>query len=338
MKLNMQHLNWTGRVLLASMFLISGIGRSVRHKLFVSGSGVQNQPKVVHQLPVIQIGGLAAFAMIAFAANSLLARLALAETEIDPASFSAIRLVSGAVFISLFALVRFGTALPKQGSWLSGLALFAYAAAFSYGYVQLHTGTGALILFGSVQISMLVYGFATGNRLNVTQWLGFIVAFIAVAYLVSPGAVAPDASGATIMMLAGIAWAIYTIRGVGGDPVLMSAGNFARTVPMCLILCLLGWPYAEFDAQGALFALCSGVLSSGFGYVVWYQVLPHVSVVNAATIQLSVPAIAAGMGILFLSEPVSLRLAVSTTGILLGIAVVLRGGDVSLRRRQSTES
>ena len=275
------------------------------------------------------VAGLAVLAMTAFAANSLLARLALVETEIDPASFSAIRLTSGAIFLAFVAYFR-RRKLPsqeggmRQGSWPSALALFFYAVAFSYAYVQLHTGTGALILFGAVQVSMLIYGFSTGSRFNTTQWVGFIIACCAVIYLLSPGAVAPDLPSAGLMVLAGVSWAVYTLRGRGGDPTLMSAGNFMRTVPLCLVLCLVVMPQLNYDSSGGLYALLSGVVTSGLGYVIWYRVVPQISVVNAATIQLSVPLIAAGMGVLFVSEQVTLQLAIAAVGIVLGIGVVLR--------------
>ena len=276
------------------------------------------------QTGLVAVAGLAALAMTAFAANSLLARLALAETQIDPAGFSAIRLVSGAIFLGLFVFLRFRKRPDQEGSWPSAIALFLYAVAFSYAYTQLHTGTGALILFGAVQVSMLLYGFYTGSRFNAVQWVGFIIACSAVIYLLSPGTVAPDLPSAGLMLLAGVSWAVYTLRGTGGDPTLMSAGNFVRTVPLCVVLCLIAWPQLTFDVHGVLLALVSGVVTSGLGYVIWYQVIPQISVVNAATLQLSVPLIAAGMGVLFVSEKVTIQLAIAAAGIVLGIGIVLR--------------
>lgn len=268
--------------------------------------------------------------MTAFAANSLLARLALVETQIDPASFSAIRLISGAIFLTLVVFFQTRKLPVQEGSWRSALALFFYAVAFSYAYVQLHTGTGALILFGAVQVSMLIYGFSTGSRFNGTQWVGFIIACSAVIYLLSPGAVAPDLSSAGLMVLAGVSWAVYTLRGRGGDPTLMSAGNFVRTVPMCLLLCLIALRHLSYDLHGVFYALLSGVVTSGLGYVIWYRVVPQISVVNAATLQLSVPLIAAGMGVLFVGEKVTLQLAIAAAGIVLGIGVVLRCASLPL--------
>jgi len=196
--------------------------------------------------------------------------------------------------------------------------------AFSYAYVELHTGTGALILFGAVQVSMLIYGFSTGSRFNATQWVGFVIACAAVIYLLSPGVVAPDLPSAGLMVLAGVSWAVYTLRGRGGDPTLMSAGNFVRTVPMCVLLCLVAMPQLNYDLTGCLYALLSGGVTSGLGYVIWYRVVPQISVVNAATLQLSVPLIAAGMGVLFVGETFTLQLAIAAAGIVLGIGVVLR--------------
>jgi len=262
--------------------------------------------------------------MLAFAANSLLARMALTQTGIDPASFSAIRLVSGAVFLVLFVAVRYRKLPFETGSWWSALALFVYAVAFSYAYVRLSTGTGALILFGAVQGTMLCYGFVKGDRLGPVQLGGFLLACLGVVWLLLPGADAPSLSGSGLMAIAGIAWGAYSLRAGASDPVLTSAGNFARTVPMCLILTVAALQTLDVDSAGVLYALASGIVTSGIGYIVWYAVLPHISVVNASTIQLSVPALAALMGVLVLSEPVSLRLFVATVAILLGIAIVLR--------------
>ena len=262
--------------------------------------------------------------MFAFAANSLLARLALTQTTIDPASFSAIRLISGAAFLVLFVAFRYRKLPFETGSWWSALALFVYAVAFSYAYVRLSTGTGALILFGAVQGTMLCYGFVKGDRLGPVQLGGFVLACLGVVWLLLPGAGAPSLSGSGLMAIAGIAWGAYSLRAGASDPVLTSAGNFARTVPMCLILMVGALQTLNVDSAGIVYALASGIVTSGIGYIIWYAVLPHISVVNASTIQLSVPALAALMGVAVLSEPVSLRLLVATVAILLGIAIVLR--------------
>jgi len=262
--------------------------------------------------------------MLAFAANSLLARMALTQTTIDPASFSAIRLISGAAFLVLFVAFRYRRLPFDTGSWWSAFALFVYAVAFSYAYVRLSTGTGALILFGAVQGTMLCYGFVKGDRLGPVQLGGFLLACLGVVWLLLPGADAPSLSGSGLMAIAGIAWGAYSLRAGASDPVLTSAGNFARTVPMCLILMAVALQTLDVDSDGVVYALASGIVTSGIGYIIWYAVLPHINVVNASTIQLSVPALAAMMGVVVLSEPVSLRLLVATVAILLGIAIVLR--------------
>ena len=267
---------------------------------------------------------LACAGMLAFAANSLLARMALTQTAIDPASFSVIRLVSGAAFLLLFVALRYRRLPVEAGSWWSALALFVYAVAFSYAYVRLSTGAGALILFGAVQGTMLCYGFVKGDRLGPVQLGGFLLACFGVAWLLLPGADAPSLSGFGLMAVAGIAWGAYSLRAGVSDPVLTSAGNFARTVPMCLLLIAGALQTLDVDSAGVVYALVSGIVTSGIGYIIWYAVLPHISVVNASTIQLSVPALAALMGVLVLGEPVSLRLLVATVAILLGVAIVLR--------------
>lgn len=262
--------------------------------------------------------------MVAFAANSLLARAALVQTAIDPATFSSIRLLSGAVFLLLFVAVRYRKLPFEAGSWRSAAALFVYAAAFSYAYTQLTAGTGALILFGAVQVTMLMVGFAKGDRFSPLQWLGFAIACLGVAYLLLPGVNAPAVSGTLLMMLAGVAWGVYTLRAGSADPVLTSASNFARTLPMCLLLAVVAHRSMAVDDLGLIYAVVSGAITSGLGYVVWYRVLPNLRVVNAATVQLSVPAIAAVMGVVLLGEPMTVRLVAATFAILIGIAIVLR--------------
>jgi drug/metabolite transporter (DMT)-like permease len=266
--------------------------------------------------------------MVAFAANSLLARAALVQTAIDPATFSSVRLISGAVFLLLFVVVRYRKLPFEAGSWWSALVLFVYAAAFSYAYTQLSAGTGALILFGSVQVTMLIVGFAKGDRFSPLQWLGFALACIGVAYLLLPGVNAPAflgaLSGTLLMTLAGVAWGVYTLRAGSADPVLTSASNFARTIPMCLLLAVVAHRSMAVDDLGLIYAVVSGAITSGLGYVVWYRVLPNLRVVNAATVQLSVPAIAAVMGVVLLGEPMTARLVAAAIAILIGIAIVLR--------------
>lgn len=262
--------------------------------------------------------------MVAFAANSLLARMALTRTDIDPASFSVIRLMSGAVFLLLFVAFRHRKPPTEHGSWLSALALFVYAVAFSYAYVRIPAGSGALILFGAVQTTMLCYGFVRGDRFRPIQWGGFFLACAGVAWLLAPATDTPSLSGSALIALAGVAWGVYTLRAGTADPVLTSASNFGRTIPMCLLLIGGMLQSVQLDADGAIYALASGVVTSGIGYIVWYAVLPHVSIVNASTIQLSVPALTALFGVVALGEPVTPRLTIASIAILAGIGVVVR--------------
>ncbi len=279
---------------------------------------------------------MASFAMVAFAANSLLARLALSETGTDPAAFSVARLVSGAMSLWFFVVLRDKTLSLRAGSWWSATALFGYGVAFSYAYLQLSAGAGALILFGTVQATMLGFGWVKGDRFNVPQWAGFVLACLGVGLLLSPGVTAPARSGALLMTISGVGWGVYSLRGGGvGDPVATSAGNFMRTLPMCLVLVAVAFPYMNVDGQGLVYALLSGIITSGLGYIVWYKVVPRLSVVNASTIQLSVPALAAIMGILVLGEPVTQRLILADIAVLVGISVVLRGGRPQLDGEES---
>ncbi len=269
---------------------------------------------------------LTTLAMIAFAGNSLLCRLALRETAIDAASFTALRLISGALVLWLLLSLR-GTSARHQGSWPSALALFAYAALFSYAYLELAAGTGALILFGAVQGTMIGYGLLQGERLRALQWLGLALALGGLVGLVLPGLSAPPLLAATLMACAGIAWGVYSIRGRGkAHPALASAGNFLLTLPLALALALLAalGPGLSIDPAGLGYALASGGLASAVGYLIWYSVLPHLSATNAATVQLSAPVIAALGGVLLLSEALSLRLLLASVAILGGIALVIR--------------
>ena len=269
---------------------------------------------------------LTAGAMAAFAGNSLLCRMALKETGIDAASFTAIRLVSGALV--LWAVAR-GTrgAQTGQGNWWSALALFAYAACFSFAYVSLPTGTGALLLFGAVQALMIGYGIWSGERLRPLQFGGLALAFGGLAGLLLPGVSAPPLAGSVLMLLAGVSWGIYSLRGKGaGDPTRVTAGNFLRAAPLAvgLGLVMLLSRGASLDAAGFWLAVASGALTSGIGYAVWYTVVPALKATTAASVQLSVPVLAALGGIVFLGEPLTLRLALTSVAILGGIALVVR--------------
>jgi len=274
-------------------------------------------------MPHARTAALTSLAMIAFASNSLLCRVALAHTRIDAASFTTIRLVSGAMMLWLVARIGSGTA-GGRGNGPSAVALFAYAAGFSYAYTSLPAATGALLLFGAVQATMIGYGLWTGERLLKLQLAGLLLAFGGLAGLLLPGLSAPPLTGSVLMLGAGIAWGIYSLRGKGaGDPARVTAGNFLRAVPVAAALSLFMLNRASLDTAGFWYAVSSGALASGLGYAVWYTALPALKATHAATVQLSVPVIAAVGGIVFLGEPVTLRLALAAVAILGGIALVI---------------
>lgn len=268
---------------------------------------------------------LTTLAVTAFAGNSLLCRLALKQTGIDASSFTTIRLVSGALVLWLAMRRRRGTQ-AGGGNWLSALALFFYAAAFSFAYVSLPAGTGALMLIGAVQATMIGYGIWSGERLRTLQLAGLALAFSGLLGLLLPGVSAPPLAGSVLMLGAGIAWGIYSVRGKGaGDPTRVTAGNFLRAAPvaMALSLFMLMFKGASLDTAGFWYALASGALTSGIGYVIWYAVLPVLKVTHAASVQLCVPVIAALGGVAFLGEPVTLRLGLASVALLGGIALVV---------------
>lgn len=266
---------------------------------------------------------LTSLTMIAFAGNSLLCRVALKYTSIDAASFTTIRLISGAVMLWLVARLRRGTH-TGGGNWLSAFALFAYAAGFSFAYVSLPAATGALLLFGAVQATMIGHGIWAGERLLGLQIVGLVLAFAGLVGLLLPGLSAPPLHGSVLMLGAGVAWGIYSLRGKGaGDPTRVTAGNFLRAVPVAAVLSLLMLNGASLDTAGFWYAVASGALASGIGYTLWYTAIPALKATSAATVQLSVPVIAALGGIVFLGEPISLRLALASAAILGGIALVL---------------
>lgn len=274
--------------------------------------------------PALQTIFLTAVAMLAFAANSLLCRLALQQRGIDPASFASIRLVSGA--ITLVAIVRLGSQRPSanRADWLAAVMLFAYVALFSFAYLSLPAGTGALILFGAVQLTMFSVGLRSGERFGAIAWVGLALAVAGLVYLVSPGVAAPPLLGAALMAIAGVAWGVYSLRGRGvANPLAATAGNFARGAPLAAVLSLLFAANAYADTAGVALAMASGALTSGLGYVIWYAALGKLSAMRAATVQLSVPPIAALGGVLFLSEAITPRLAIASAAILGGIALVL---------------
>jgi drug/metabolite transporter (DMT)-like permease len=266
---------------------------------------------------------LTLLAMAAFAANSLLCRAALKHTAIDAASFTAIRIVAGALALGLIVRVRSGPQ-AMAGSWASALALFAYAAAFSFAYMSLTAATGALLLFGAVQATMIGVGLARGERLRGRQMLGLVCALAGLVGLLLPGLAAPPLRGSLLMLAAGAAWGVYSLRGKGsGDPLRVTAGNFLRAVAFAIVLSALMWPAASFDRAGVGYAIASGALASGIGYAIWYAALPALKVTSAATVQLSVPVIAAVGGIVWLGEPITPRLVLASAAILGGIALVI---------------
>lgn len=271
----------------------------------------------------IRIASLTVLAMLAFAGNSLLCRIALRDTAIDAASFTSIRLVSGAALLAVLMIGR-GTRPWAGGTWRAAAMLFAYAVTFSFAYRQLTAATGALLLFGAVQMTMLGYGLAAGERLRGLQWLGLLVALAGLVGLLLPGIAAPPLLSATFMLAAGAAWGVYSLLGRGvTDPVAGTAGNFLRAVPFTVVLSLAAASHGSFDTMGVLYAIASGAITSGLGYVLWYAALPAFKAASAATIQLSVPALAALGGVLLLGEQMSLHLLVASVAILGGIALVI---------------
>ncbi|MGJ9417846.1 DMT family transporter [Massilia sp. CMS3.1] len=267
---------------------------------------------------------LTAAAMLAFAANSLLCRLALAGGGIDPASFGAVRVVSGAFALALIVRWRAGTCVGTGGDWMSAAMLFAYVAFFSFAYLSLPAGTGALILFGAVQLTMFGWALRGGERFPAPAWCGLGLAAAGLVYLVLPGVSAPPLFGAASMALAGAAWGVYSLRGRGGaDPLLATAGNFLRAAPLALALWLPFAGVAHADTTGIVLAIVSGAVTSGVGYALWYTALRGLTAMRAATVQLSVPLMTAFGAVLLLAEPLTLRLVLASVAILGGIALVL---------------
>ena len=270
-----------------------------------------------------RITALTSLAMVAFASNSLLCRAALEHSGIDPASFTTIRLISGALVLWLIVQMRH-TRPGGGGNWLSAMALFVYAAGFSFAYVSLSASTGALLLFGAVQATMIGKGLWSGERLQRMQLLGLVLALGGLVGLLSPGLSAPPLSGSLLMLSAGVAWGVYSIRGKGaGDPMKVTAGNFLRAVPVAAVLLLLIQDEMSVDTAGFWYAVLSGAVASGIGYAIWYAALPMLKVTTAATVQLSVPVLTAIGGIGFLDESLTLRLVLASAAILGGIGLVI---------------
>jgi len=261
--------------------------------------------------------------MLAFAANSLLCRWALLDSDIDAASFTLARIVSGAITLFVLAYVQTGR-YQVAGSWYSGLALFVYAAGFSFAYLAMSTATGALLLFGSVQAGMIGYGLFRGERPAFLQWCGIAMALFGAGFLLLPGAETPPIKASLLMVAAGIAWAVYSIRGRSSvNPTRDTAGNFIRAVPLTLLLLAIFHEQFNLDSSGLVYAVASGALASGVGYALWYSVLPALKATTAATVQLSVPALAAIAGALVLHEPISIRVVLCSVLILGGVAAFI---------------
>jgi drug/metabolite transporter (DMT)-like permease len=268
---------------------------------------------------------LTALAMTAFAANSILCRLALKDTGIDAATFTTIRLASGAAALTLLVRAR-AQRDTAEGNWPSAVALFAYAAAFSFAYASLPAAIGALLLFGAVQATMIAAGLASGEALSVGQGAGLVLALAGLVGLLLPGLAPPPLVGALLMIGAGIAWGLYSLRGRRvADPSAATAGNFLRATCLALAASALTLPWAQYDARGAALAVASGVLASGLGYIVWYAALPGLRATDASVAQLSVPILTALGGIALLDETVSTRLVVASLATLGGIALVVLG-------------
>jgi drug/metabolite transporter (DMT)-like permease len=267
----------------------------------------------------------AALALVGFAANSLLCRAAIGAGAIDPATFTIVRMVSG--FVMLAALVRF-RGLIQPRAFGSGFALALYAVAFAFAYERLGAATGALLLFGSVQLTMMTAALRAGERPRPLEWVGYALALAGLALLVAPGLSAPPLGAALLMAAAGIAWGIYTLRGRGAtDPLAESAANFARAIPFALaglVIPLFTGTRAHLSGQGVALAIASGALASGLGYALWYRALPSLTAARAATLQLAVPVLAAIGGVLFLAEGVSVRLVAASLLVLGGIGLAVR--------------
>ncbi len=267
------------------------------------------------------------FALIAFAANSVLCRMALGEGVIDAPSFTVVRLMSGiAVLIVISSLRANKEKSTSKGSWISAMMLFLYAITFSFAYISLETGTGALILFASVQITIILISIVSGNKLHISEWTGVIISFTGFVYLVLPGVTAPSLIGFVLMSIAGIAWGIYTLRGKGStDPLVDTTFNFVRTAPLVIALILITLSDIHLSTEGIVLAVLSGAVASGIGYSVWYAALGGLSATEAAVVQLAVPVIAAVGGVIFVSEAITLRLILSAIMILGGILTVVLG-------------
>ncbi len=274
----------------------------------------------------LRLAGYTALTMVAFAANSLLCRMALKETSIDAASFTTVRIVSAAAM--LWLLLRSKSQPPlRHGSWRSALALFCYAATLSFAYRSISAGAGALMLFCTVQVTMILAGFIAGERMSRIQSIGFVAAMAGLVILLQPSVETPSLLDSMLMLASGAAWGVYSLFGRGvADPIAATCGNFLRAVPLTIVLSLIAWPWLNLDEHGMLYAVLSGALSSGLGYVMWYKVLQHLRAMTASTVQLSAPVITTLSGVVLLNEALTTSMLIATPMILGGIALVLRSG------------
>jgi drug/metabolite transporter (DMT)-like permease len=281
--------------------------------------------RVALQVPAVTAAYTAA-ALVAFAGNSVLCRLALGRQSIDPASFSTVRLIAGAAVLLLISGSTRSRTRHVEPSWTSAAILFVYAVPFSLAYVSLTVGTGALILFGAVQLTMMAAALRLGERPRPAQWLGLTLALAGLVYLVLPGLAAPPLSGAALMAVAGIAWGVYSARGrAATDPLAQTTSNFVRAVPFAAAFSLATLSRANLHTSGILLAVASGALTSGIGYVLWYAALRGLTGARAAVVQLLVPTLAGAGGVVFIGESVSVRLIVSAVTVLGGIALAIFG-------------
>lgn len=272
---------------------------------------------------------LTLFAMLAFAANTVLCRLALVsnggEASIDAASFTSIRLISGAIILILLLSVQTRELKPKSINPISTMMLFIYAICFSFSYIDISAGTGALILFGTVQLTMIIFGLIKGERPGYLALTGILLAFAGLIYLLLPGVSAPPLMNALLMMIAGLAWGIYSLRGKGvTNPLVATSWNFIGTLPLVLLTYLIFKADIHLTQKGIVFAILSGALASGVGYSIWYAALPYLTATRAATVQLTVPIISSIGGIIFLSEQLSLRLILASIAVLGGVYLTIK--------------
>ncbi|MEM6254404.1 MAG: DMT family transporter [Cyanobacteria bacterium P01_D01_bin.156] len=282
-----------------------------------------------HSPSVLKTSILTGCTLVAFAANSLLTRMALGADSIDAASFMTLRLSAGAIILTAIMVLSQGkSVVPLQGKWTAALMLFFYAVTFSFSYLQLSAGTGALILFGTVQVTMILSALKQGETPQLPEWIGLWLALAGLVYLVSPGLAAPPIVGSTLMVMAGIAWGLYSLLGRGNkNPVAYTTANFVRTVPLAVGVSLVSLSQVHLTQTGVILALLSGALASGVGYAIWYAALQGLTATRAATVQLAVPVIASIGGILFLQETLTLRLSFSSLLILGGIGLAIVGGS-----------